>query len=71
MKRLKENIPSDYCIIHMDFAENYSCTAVHEIQTAYWNQTSVIWHPIVIYYKKTGFEVTSQKHYGCLWWNEP
>lgn len=30
----------------MDFAENYSCMSVEEIQTAYWN------HPVVVYYKK-------------------
>ena len=29
MKRLKENIPSDHCMVHMDFAENYSCKTVY------------------------------------------
>ena len=56
MKRLKENIPSDHCIVHMDSAENYSCKTVQEIQSAYWNQTSVTLHQTVIYHKKTGSE---------------
>ena len=56
MKHLKENIPSDCCIVHMDFAENYSCKTVQEIQWAYWNQTNVTLDLIVIYYKKTRFE---------------
>lgn len=54
MKCLKENLPENHCIVHMDFAENYSCKSVQEIQSAYWNQTSVTLHPIVIYYKVPG-----------------
>lgn len=38
----------------MDFAENYSCKSVEEIQTAYWNQTGVTLHPVAVYYKKNG-----------------
>jgi hypothetical protein len=38
----------------MDFAENYSCKSVEEIQTAYWNQTGVTLHPVVVYYRKNG-----------------
>lgn len=51
MKKLKENLPDNHCIIHMDFSENYSCKSVQEIQSAYWNQTSVTLHPVVVYYK--------------------
>ena len=51
MKRLKENLPTNHCIVHTDFSENFSCKSVQEIQSAYWNQTSVTLHPIVIYYK--------------------
>lgn len=51
MKRLKENLPANHCIVHMDFSENFSCKSVQEIQSTYWNQTSVTLHPIVIYYK--------------------
>ena len=41
MKHRKESIPSDHCIVHMDFAENYSYKTAQEIQSAYWNQSSV------------------------------
>ena len=34
----------------MDFAENYQCQTMNEIQSAYWNQTMVTLHSIVIYY---------------------
>ena len=51
MKRLKENLPANHCIVHMDFSENFSCKSVKKIHSAYWNQTSVTLHPIVIYYK--------------------
>jgi hypothetical protein len=51
MKNLKENLPVNHCIIHMDFSENYSCKSVQEIQSAYWNQTAVTLHPVVIYFK--------------------
>jgi hypothetical protein len=43
-----------YLLVQMDFAENYSCKSVEEIQTAYWNQTGVTLHPVVVYYKKNG-----------------
>ena len=36
----------------MDFAENYSCQSLGEIQSAYWNQTTVTLHPTVICYKQ-------------------
>jgi peptidyl-tRNA hydrolase len=54
IKRLKENLPTNHLLVQMDFAENYSCKSVEEIQTAYWNQTGVTLHPVVVYYKKNG-----------------
>ena len=50
-QKLKENLPKDDAIVQMDFAENYSCKGVDDIQSAYWNQTAVTLHPVVIYYK--------------------
>ena len=35
----------------MDFAENYSCRSLDEVQTAYWNQTAVTLHPVVVYFR--------------------
>ncbi|KAK6168588.1 hypothetical protein SNE40_019788 [Patella caerulea] len=53
IKKLKENLPQHQFIIQMDFAENYNCKSVKEIQSAYWNQTSVTLHPVVAYYRNT------------------
>lgn len=61
MKQLKEKLPATHCIVHMDFAENFSCKSVQEIQSAYWNQTSVTVHPIVVYYKLNGSDEMSHK----------
>ncbi|CAC5405224.1 unnamed protein product [Mytilus coruscus] len=57
MKELKINLPKNHCIVHMDFAENYQWKSVEEIQSAYWNQTSVTIHPVVVYYKVDGNEL--------------
>jgi hypothetical protein len=47
---LKENVPANEVIIQMDFAENYCCKTMGEIQSAYWNQTPVTIHPVVVYF---------------------
>lgn len=51
IKKLKENLPPNHLLVQMDFAENYSCKSVEEIQSAYWNQTGVTLHPAVAYFK--------------------
>ena len=51
IKCLKENLPNTHVAIHMDFAENYMCRSSEEIQSAYFNQTSVTIHPVVIYFR--------------------
>lgn len=38
---LKERLPPHDAIVHMDFAENVVCQSAEEIQSAYWNSTSV------------------------------
>ncbi|KAK6189819.1 hypothetical protein SNE40_001807 [Patella caerulea] len=38
----------------MDFAENYTCRSVDEIQSAYWHQTAITLHPAVAYFKLDG-----------------
>jgi len=37
-------------IVQMDFAENYTCEFVEEVQSAYWNASMVTLHPAVAYY---------------------
>ena len=52
LRNLKQNLPNSEVILQMDFAENFACRSLEEIQSAYWNQTSVTLHPVVIYYKE-------------------
>lgn len=52
LRRLKESLPEHEFILQMDFAENFSCRSLDEVQTAYWNQTAVTLHPVVMYYRK-------------------
>lgn len=61
IKTLKENLPANHCVIHMDFAENYACKTVEEIQSAYWNQTGVTVHPAVVYYRTNPQEELKHK----------
>ncbi|XP_048245740.1 uncharacterized protein LOC124116006 [Haliotis rufescens] len=48
---LKDTLPDGHIIIQMDFAENFTCSSMDEIQSAYWNPTNVTLHPVVVYYK--------------------
>ncbi|MES9884689.1 MAG: hypothetical protein ABW185_27915 [Sedimenticola sp.] len=48
---LKTNLPSNEVVVQMDFAENFVCQSADEIQSAYWNSTSVTLHPVVVYRK--------------------
>ena len=52
MKLLKDGLEDNELIVQMDVAEKYSCQSLDEIQSAYWNQTTVIRHRTVIYYKQ-------------------
>jgi hypothetical protein len=52
MRTLKENLSEHDMILHMDFAENYICKSIDEIQSAYWNKTGVTLHPVVVYFKR-------------------
>lgn len=52
VRDLKANLPNDEMILQMDFAENFSCRSLNEIQTAYWNQSMVTLHPVVAYFKE-------------------
>jgi hypothetical protein len=51
IKTLKENLPENEIIVQMDIVENYTCKSLAEVQSAYWNQTPVALHPIVVYYR--------------------
>ena len=45
-------MPSSHVIAQLDFAQSYSCQALEEVQSAYWdNSERVTLHPVVFYYK--------------------
>ena len=49
LKRMKLRIPAKSAIVIMDFAENYSCTAQDEVQSAHWVNQSVTIHPMMAF----------------------
>lgn len=49
LKALKDRLPQNHAIVQMDFAENYTCQASEEVQSAYWNASMVTLHPAVSY----------------------
>ena len=51
LRKLKENLAEHDVILQMDFAENFSCRSLDEVQTAFWNQSSVTVNPVVAYYR--------------------
>jgi hypothetical protein len=47
---IRRNLPLDWALMVLDFAENYSCQTQYEIQSAHWCINQVTVHPIVAYY---------------------
>ncbi|KAJ8048235.1 hypothetical protein HOLleu_00469 [Holothuria leucospilota] len=62
--KCKDSLPKDECVVQMDFAENYTCVPLEEVQSGYWNQESVTLHPTVIYYRDT--ESNTLKHHSYV-----
>lgn len=50
LKTLRENLPENEVLIWMDFAENFGCVSVEEVQSAYWNAAMISLHTMVVYY---------------------
>ena len=51
IKHLKNTLKPNEIVVHMDFAENYSCKGERMTQSSYWNPTQVTLHPVVVYYR--------------------
>jgi len=49
-------------VVWMDFAENYSCVSLKEIQSAYWNATAISLHTMVVYSNSNGNSTRVQSH---------
>ncbi|XP_041456271.1 uncharacterized protein LOC121408727 [Lytechinus variegatus] len=58
----KKDLPPGECVLQMDFAENYTCVPLEEIQSAYWTQESVTIHPIVAYFRDGSTESSNLIH---------
>ena len=66
IKQLKIKMPSSLVIAQLDFAQNYSCQALEEVQSAYWdNSEQVTLHPVVFYYKSNDGSQEIQ-HKSCI-----
>ena len=52
VRKMKDQLPANHVLIQMDFAENYSCQNLDEIQSAYWNTTMVTLHPTIVYHRQ-------------------
>ncbi|XP_071500413.1 uncharacterized protein [Diadema antillarum] len=65
LKMCKNTLPSNECIVQMDFAENYSCIPLEEVQSGYWGQQGVTIHPIVVYFRDDD-GVLVNKSYVCV-----
>ena len=63
IRYFEQNLHNHEIIIHMDFAENYSCKSVDEPQGAYWNQIRVTLHPIVVFYHADNQEKLAHKSF--------
>ena len=54
----KLHLHANHVIAQMDFAQNYTCQALEEIQSSYWDQSEqVTLHPVVFYYKRNDEEL--------------
>jgi len=60
MKLKRESLKNGEVFIWMDFAENFTSSAVEEVQSAYWNPQMMTLHTMVIYFPK-GHDVKSHK----------
>ncbi|KAJ8044972.1 hypothetical protein HOLleu_07881 [Holothuria leucospilota] len=63
IRKCKENLNKDECLVQMDFAENYTCVPLEEVQSGYWNQEGVTLHPMVMYYRD---ENQTLKHHSFV-----
>lgn len=57
IKSLKDKLPKHHFIVQM---ENFSCKSNEEIQSAYWNMTSVTLNPTVVYFMNTDMKLEHQ-----------
>lgn len=49
IRNMKKQLLVNQALVQMDFSENYSCQALEEIQSTYWNASMVTLHPTIPY----------------------
>lgn len=49
-------------IVHVDFAENYSCTHQDEIQSAHWNQQQITLFTVAVWTINEAKDITCESH---------
>lgn len=53
MRNLREILKDGEVLVWMDFAENFNCSSLEEVQSAYWNSEMVTLHTQVIYFPRS------------------
>lgn len=66
MRTLKLNLPDHQLIVQLDFAGNYMCRSLEEVQSAYFNMSAMTLHPWVAYYKMDNGELGRQSYVTVL-----
>ena len=70
LKKLKENLSANECIILGDFAENYEYVVQDEIQSYHWSKNGCTLHPVVIYFKIEEDNVIKLEHKSFCFMSE-
>ena len=59
---LKASLKDGEVVIHMDFAENYTCKAPNAVQSSYWTPPQLSLHPAVIYSRAADGSIQHESH---------
>ena len=52
-KKMASSPTSDFAVLQMDFAENYTCSSQDEVQSAHWNQAQITLYTSVMWSQET------------------
>ena len=62
VRKLKEVLPHDHAAVHMDYAENWSTSFMHEIQSAFFGKDQLTLHPMVVYHREREDDLQEELH---------
>lgn len=71
LHNLKENLPEGHAIVQMDdLVKNlFTCTSAEEVQSEYYNSSTVTLHPLVTYYRALDGTMTHDNYCPCGWFS--